>query len=166
MVRRRQPPMKPGADGLPGVPKAYNVDGKPMVGREVVSAQHPYTPVYCQVRGNSDLVPIIVLQLDDALFKDSKGEIPVHVVGHCPRCGDNFQVRGELHEITVDYIDPPQPVVVPDIDLETGEIGEQTRMQTVNVSIAGVRTCPGDDSGGKGICGFRFRLVDNVLIAE
>ncbi len=165
MVRRRQPPMQPGADGLPGVPKAYRVDGKPMLGREVVSAQHPYTPVYCQVKGNTDLVPMIVLQLDDQLHKDSKGEIPVHLVGFCPRCGDNFQIRGEEIEITHEYLDPPRPVMVPDIDLESGEVKPQRREQRAVVSVDGVRTCPGDDSGGKGICGFRFRIVDNVMVA-
>lgn len=144
---------------------ARMVNGRPMMGRELISAQHPYTPVYCQVRGNSDLAPMIVLQLDDELYRASKGEIPVHLVGHCPRCGDQFQVRGEEFEIKVDYLNPPIPIIVPDIDMETGDIGEQRRMQVVNVSIGGVRTCPGDDSGGKGICGFKFRLVDNTLIA-
>jgi hypothetical protein len=163
MTRRR--PMKPGADGLPGVPKAAMIDGKPMMGREVVTATHPYTPIYCTVRGNSELVPMIVLQLDDQLHKDSDGEIPVHVVGHCPRCGDQFQIRGEVHHIEVEYIEPPVRITVPDINMETGEIGEQERAQVANVSIGGIRTCPGDQSGGKGICGFRFRLQDNVLIA-
>jgi hypothetical protein len=162
MTRRR--PMKPGADGLPGVPKAAMINGKPMMGREVVTAQHPYTPVYCTVVGNSDLVPMMVLQLDDQLHKDSDGEIPVHLVGFCPRCGDDFQIRGEVIGITHEYLKPPVPIMLPNLDPES-DGKPQRRAQEVVVSVDGVRTCPGDASGGKGICGFKFKIQDNVLIA-
>lgn len=153
MVRRRQANLDP---SLPGRPRSYKVDGRVWDGREVTSAEHPYTPIYCPVRGNSNLVPMVVFQLDDMLYKSSDGDIPVHLVGFCPRCGQDWQIRGDVHVIKVDYLDRPVPIDV---------MGEQ-RAQTVNVSVEGVRACPGVDSGGKGICGFRFRLQDNVLIAE
>ena len=140
-------------------------DGKLYQGMEVTSGQTKHTPVYCTVVGNSDLVPLTVIQLDDLLFRQSHGKIPVHAVLACPKCGQELQVQGDEFEIEVDYFSTPREIKVPVPNMETGEWSMQRRFQRANVSIHGVRACSGDAPNGKGICGFQFVLTDNVLQA-
>jgi hypothetical protein len=132
------------------------VNGKAMPGLETLAASTNWRPVIAKVvNGRGNQVPMVMLQLHDQLYRDSDGKIPPEIVTFCPRCGNNWQIMGDHRTITVEYLEKPVKIELP---------GGQFINQTAVVSMEGEGGCPWeDDSGGKGVCGYRFRLVDNVM---
>lgn len=122
-------------------------------------------PIIVKVKpGRGAVVNMIVMDLyNEDAWRKSEGRAPLELDGFCPRCGDSFRIPGDKFRISTEFLDKPYTVVVPYNDVHTGEPKVGRIQQTVVVSVEGVRTCPGLDSGGKGICGYRFVLTDNVM---
>ncbi len=87
-------------------------------------------------------------------YDRSQGKIPCELELHCPWC-DELLKAGEKK--TVSYYTLPQAVHVP--HPETGG----TLVQTHVVSVEESMKCPHPSKDGKGICGFRFVVRENVI---
>ena len=98
-------------------------------------------------------------ELYDKEAFDSHGRLPpeLHII--CPRCNGESIIPPSLDPtaktIHVEYLDKPRKLEMPD----TGEIV----YQTARVSIDEVCTCNHPSPAGKGPCGWRFAIRDNVI---
>jgi hypothetical protein len=81
----------------------------------------------------------------------------LHVL--CPECYGDVLIppAGDpgRKTISVEIVDPPRVLTMPDS-------GEQV-VQVRRVTVEEVCTCPWPAKNGKGICGWRFKITDNVI---
>jgi len=96
-------------------------------------------------------------ELYDKPHQDSEGKVPPELHIQCPACGGESIIPGSKVKKTihVEYLKPPRRLEMPD----NGEVVQQTARVTVDE----VCQCGYPDPAGKGKCGWRFKLTDNVV---
>lgn len=97
---------------------------------------------------------IFVAHLHHDAHEQSHGKIPPELELRCPWC-DELLKAGEKKTVTYYMLPEARRVPHP----ETGE----TIVQTHVVSVEEDMRCPHPSKSGKGICGFRFVIRENVL---
>lgn len=123
-------------------------------------AKVPARPVYLFGRGGDIQGVIIDADLHDHLYQQTRGgrtkagiEVPPDLEILCPRCQEWLHIDGHKKRIKVFYLSQPKRFAHP----MDGELCVQTAV----VSIEEPLSCP--QPVGKGICGIRFKLTENVL---
>jgi hypothetical protein len=111
-------------------------------------------PVYLFCKGGDIDGKVVEADLYDDLWRRSKGQVPLELDISCPRCGQVSRIPGDLKTIRIERLEKPRQFVGP-----TGEL----HVQTFRITIHEVMTCDHPAEAGKGICGLRFRVTDNVV---
>jgi hypothetical protein len=111
-------------------------------------------PVYLFCKGGDIDGRVVEADLYDDLWKRSNGQVPLELDISCPRCGHVSRIPGDHKTIKIERMEKPKQFVGP-----TGEL----HVQTIRITISETMTCDHPSQAGKGICGLRFRVTDNVV---
>lgn len=113
-------------------------------------------PVYLYMRETGDFIEC---ELYDQGYVSSQGKMPAELHMICPYCGGESVIPPTLDitkkTLRIEYLSIPKLLEMPD----NGEVVAQT----ARVSVEEPCMCGHPDPAGKGRCGFRFRLTDNVI---
>jgi len=135
---------------------AYHREASGAIRASTEIARADATKVYLWVR---ELGVYIEADLFDRLHVASGGQVPpeLHII--CPFCGGQ-SVIPPSHDptqkhVSVERLSTPRQLVMPD----DGEVVYQLARVTVEEEC----TCGHPDPAGKGVCGWRFKVTENVI---
>jgi len=113
------------------------------------------TPVYLGVKDGMVDAKMVDADLHDDLFRESKGTKPelLELEVCCPRCGEWNRIPGTKKTIRVGYFNKPRPLM---------HLHDATPVwQCAMVTIEEPLQCSHEI--GKTICGYTFRITENVI---
>lgn len=114
------------------------------------------TKVYLFVR---ELQIFIEADLFCRLHYESGGQVPPELHIMCPFCNGQSVIPPAADPlsktVSIEHLASPRPLTMPD----NGEVV----LQTVRVTVEQSCTCNHPDPAGKGVCGWRFKITDNVI---
>ena len=126
-------------------------------GKHGIVDKAPSRQVYLTCRGPDVNGVGVDADLYDKEAWDSDGKIPIALEISCPRCAQRLNMSAASDPpkpVEVEYIDPPRKITLVD---------GQVAYQTARVSVEVPCQCPWPAQSGKGLCGFQFKITDNVL---
>lgn len=113
-------------------------------------------PVYLRVRDGRIDFPLVIdgELMNSREYFESHGAIPPILEMCCPRCGERNMIPGTKKTIKVVPREPKRFAHPHD--------GEQC-VQLFIVSVQEAMVCNQPAKSGKGICGYAFRITENVI---
>jgi len=135
---------------------AYQRDSSGAIRASTELARAESTKVYLWVR---ELEVYIEADLFDRMHYASNGQVPpeLHII--CPFCGGQSIIPPSADpakkRVSVERLSSPRQLVMPD----DGEVVYQTARVTVEEACV----CGHPDPAGKGVCGWCFKITENVI---